>query len=306
MPKWNRNLIQAVLLSCLSFVSGAAQQVPDPAFDTKVARPAYTRNAPKVLFDEAHHNFHTTTGRYQPFAALLRNDGYQVIANAQKFSRQTLAGYQVLVIANALGAERMNDPAAAQAAFTPEECQAVRDWVRAGGALLLIADHAPMGAAAELLAQQFGVAMSKGHTADPANYFKESGNQGFIRFERADGALGDHPITRGRNEAERLNHIQSFTGQSLLGPAASVPLLKLAPTAVDIDPQTKARTSAAGRSQGLALSFEKGRVVVLGEAAMFSAQLAGPEQKTFGMNQPGLENRQFVLNTLHWLTGLLN
>lgn len=301
-------LVLVAMLSSLTVtLPVGAQQVADPNFDTKVARPAYAKgNSPKVLFDEAHHNFHTTTGRYQPFAALIGNDGYQVIANSQKFSSQTLAGHQVLVIANALGAAQMNDPAAASPAFTLAECQAVRDWVRAGGALLLIADHAPMGSAAELLGQQFGVNMSKGHTADPANYYKESGNQGFIKFERAADALGDHAITRGRTEAERLNHIQSFTGQSLQGPAESVALLKLASTAVDIEPKTKVKTSAAGRVQGLALKFGKGRVVVMGEAAMFSAQLAGPEKMAFGMNQPGLDNRQLVLNTLHWLTGLLN
>ena len=32
-------------------------------------------------------------------------------------------------------------------------CDAVRDWVKAGGALLLIADHAPMGAANQSLAK---------------------------------------------------------------------------------------------------------------------------------------------------------
>jgi len=49
----------------------------------------------------------------------------------------------------------------------------------------------------------------------------------------------------------------------------------------------------------------KGRVVILGEAAMLSAQLAGANKMPFGMNRPGIDNRQIALNIMHWLSGLL-
>lgn len=62
-----------------------------------------------------------------------------------------------------------------------------------------------------------------------------------------------------------------------------------------------AGTSAAGRSQGLALRFGKGRVVVLGEASMLSAQLDA-QGRPFGMNRAGIDNRQLALNILHWLS----
>jgi hypothetical protein len=294
--------VVCLLVFCAAPAFG--QQIADPDFDVKVAQPV---NKPaKVLLDEAHNNFHTAAGRYQPFAALITNDGYSVIPNKQKFTRQSLAGYDVLVISNALGAPQMNSPGAANAAFTEEECQAVREWVQAGGALLLIADHAPMGAAASRLGLQFGVAMSQGSTRDPQNYLKESNNQGFIQFNRENGLLGEHAITRGRNADERINRVQSFTGQSLKGPTDSVAFLKLASTAVDLDPATNTQTSAAGRAQGIALQFAKGRVVVMGEAAMLSAQLSGSQRGKMGMNQPGLDNKQLVLNLMHWLTGILN
>lgn len=147
-------------------IGGVAQQVADPDFDTRVTKPAYTTKHPKVLFDEAHNNFHTTTGRYKAFADLITNDGSQVTANSKKFSKESLAGFDILVISNALGASAMGSPEAANPAFTDEECDAVRDWVRAGASLLLIADHSPMGAAAEKLSLRFGVEMSKGFTAD--------------------------------------------------------------------------------------------------------------------------------------------
>jgi len=67
------------------------------------------------------------------------------VANKQKFSAAVLKGYRVLVISNALGAPRMNDPAANTSAFTDQESDAVRDWVKGGGSLLLIADSRPDG-----------------------------------------------------------------------------------------------------------------------------------------------------------------
>jgi hypothetical protein len=302
-----------VVLSCLTIAavswlgqSGLAQQVADPNFDVKVAKPAYTKKGPKVLFDEAHNNFHTATGRYKPFADLITNDGYSVTPGKEKFSAATLKGFDLLVISNAMGAPQMNLPEASSPAFTPEESDAVRDWVKAGGALLLIADHAPVGGATQVLADRFGVDMSKKFTVDQQNYEKATNNPGFIVYTRESGRLADHAITNGRSAAERVNRIIAFTGQSLKGPADSFALMKLADSAVDAMPgQNTDPPSAAGRSQGLAMSFGKGRVVVMGEAAMLSAQLAGPNRQPFGMNYPGIDNRQLALNIVHWLSGVL-
>jgi hypothetical protein len=55
----------------------------------------------------------------------------------------------------------------------------------------------------------------------------------------------------------------------------------------------------------LALRVGKGRVVALGDAAMLSAQLTGSDNQPFGMNVPNTDNRQFTLNIIHWLSGLL-
>jgi hypothetical protein len=69
-------------------------------------------------------------------------------------------------------------------------------------------------------------------------------------------------------------------------------------------PEMGAKVPASGRAQVIAKKFGKGRVVVVGEAAMMTAQLLGNGMK-FGMNAPGTDDRQFVLNILHWLSGLL-
>jgi hypothetical protein len=281
-------------------------QMADPDFDARVAHPAYTKNGPRVLFDEAHNNFHTASGRYKPFANLITSDGYQVTPNKQKFSRATLKGFKILVISNALGNQRMGAAKASNPAFTDQECDAVRDWVKAGGSLLLIADHAPMGAANQILGQRFGIEMSKMFTVDEQNYDKESENPGFIVYTRGSGRLADHALTRGRNDSERVNKIIAFTGQSLKGPAGSVAFMKLADTAQDRMPGPDSKpVSAAGRAQGIVLKLGKGRAIFLGEAAMLSAQITGPNQTKFGMNHPGIDNRQLALNIVHWLSGLL-
>ena len=207
----------------------------------------------------------------------------------------------ILVIANASGAESMGDPAAQNPAFTDIECEVLRQWVDGGGSLLLITDHAPMGSAALSLAKKFGVEMSTGATFDPANSAED--RPASLMFTRANKLLADHPITRGRDGSERISRVRTFTGQSLKGPPGSMPIMKLADTAVDnIDGN---EVSAAGRSQGLAFAYGKGRVVVLGEAAMLSAQVVGDGTFKMGMNAGGIDNKQLALNILHWLSGLL-
>ena len=281
-----------------------ANQVADPNFNATVAHPAYLGQHPKVLFDEAHHNFHTADGRYKPFVDLITNDGYRVSSNRLKFNGQTLEGYNVLVIANAMGAILPILPGARKPAFTEQECDAVREWVHEGGSLLLIADHDPAGGAAEILAKRFGVDMSKGHTFDRANY-EEIGGTSWLVFSSENHLLDDDAITQGRDASERIKRVIAFTGQSLKGPEGSMPFLRLADTAYDLLPSGQ-RVSASGRAVGIALQFGKGRVVVLGEAAMMTAQLAGTEKFAFGMNYPGTDDRQLALNIMHWLSGALN
>lgn len=305
-----------ILLAALAFavlvalVLGArwyqrVKQVADPNFNTGVAHPTYARERhPKVLFDEAHHNFHTAGGRYKAFADLLTNDGYRVTPNQEAFRKETFGGFDILVIANAMGAFLPILPGAAEPAFTGPECDAVRDWVREGGALLLISDHEPTGSAARILSQRFGVDMSTGRTFDQTRENREPQSPFWLVFSRDNHLLSNHPITQGRDATERVNYVIAFTGQSLKGPEGSAAFLRLADSAVDILPSGE-RVSAAGRSVGIALPFGKGRVVILGEAAMLSAQLVGAERLPMGMNYPGNDNRQLALNIMHWLSGVL-
>ena len=310
----------AVFVTCAVGVAQQTeepQQIADPDFKPAVERPSYTTVGPFVVLDEAHGNFHTASGRYKPFADLLQADGYRVAAGAQPFTAAALQETQVLVIANALGSgitpANINDP---PSAFADAECDAVRDWVRGGGSLLLIADHAPFGATAASLASRFGVEMGKGYAWTVSNNSPEPSTT--IAYSRENGRLGDHAITRG------ITRVVAFTGQSLSVPSGATVLLRFGDGAYEstgADAQgdmeafrggkPHAARNITGRAQGIAFEYGIGRLVIMGEAAMFSAQVArftdpsgrGNEIK-MGMNVPGNDNRQFLLNIMHWLTRL--
>lgn len=310
----SRPTIPFVLLIILSFLYGCDRQEPDRSFDARVAHPAFSEQRPRVLFDHAHNNMHRMNTTYTPFADLIVNDGFNLYSNDDPLSDDLLARYDILVIVNPKGREKKYDPA-----FTEEECNAVRRWVHGGGNLLLIADHHPIGSAAANLAEMFGVRMSKGFTNDSVYFDSSSFTQSQIDgksqlvFTRAAGLITNHPIMMGRDSTEQINKIISFTGQSLSG--AGVPFLVLSPHAADVVPdsiwetvgflETNTHTrfaepvSATGKAQGVALEYGKGRVIVLGEAAMITAQKFKEEK--FGMQQPGIDNRQLALNMMRWL-----
>ena len=61
--------------------------------------------------------------------------------------------------------------------------------------------------------------------------------------------------------------------------------------------------SVAGLAQAVALEPGKGRVTVLGEAAVATSQLVGPAEACLrmGLQWPGSDNEPFVVNVLNWL-----
>lgn len=305
----------------VSLTTSFGQQIADSTFHPIVARPAFAQHPTRVLFDEAHHNFHTVAGRYRPFADLLQQDGCQLTPSREKFSDELLARFDILVIANAAGDDLKSgtNESVARTAFTPGEIDAVHRWVQTGGALLLIADHAPFGQAAADLAERFGIDMAKGYAVDKAQALGGDGDPGTIEFTRANGTLGSHAILRGRDNSEQISRIVAFTGQSLKGPLDSNALLLLSAAALDLPPSAPSYSKnpdalmrlarpAGGRSLGIALEVGRGRVMVLGEAAMLSAQLIQSpdnEPRRVGMNMDGIDNQQFALNVVRWLGGVL-
>jgi len=312
LPSAGSLVLFAAITAAVIPTPALAQQAPDTTFDTRIERPAWASGkGPRLVLDEAHHNFHTLDGRYQPFGELARADGFRVSAGTKPFTRETLAACDLLVIANALGSDDMGDSSAMRPAFTPDEIAALAGWVERGGSLLLIADHAPMGSAAAALGRALGVDMRSAYTLDPARSGR--GNPTTIAYAPGAGLDTASAIVRGRAGDPPVRRVVTFTGQSLAGPPGATTLLALSDQAFDAmvtfeEWQSRdtipadRRRSAAGRAQGLAFERGRGRVVVMAEAAMMTAQLAGPDGRfKVGMNAPGSDDRQFAINVLRWL-----
>lgn len=323
----------AILFLLVAVGVAASQQIPDPDFNAAVADPAYSTSHPRVAIDQAHNNFHTKDGLFKPFADLLRNDGYDIVANTEKFTSSSLSGIKVIAISNAMG-KLSNENNNSTVAFTKPECDAVYDWVRRGGALFLIADHAPMGDAAAPLAERFGVSLGNGFVFDSNPRDFDRGDVTELVFSGDNHLLANHPITRGRNDGEGLHRLVAFTGESVTVPKGVTALLELSPTAAEVPTRADAellsdpdaarakasRDEAArkwpvkGKAMAIAFAVGRGRVVISGEAGMMTAQVFKDKDKDgteklvgkTGMSVPGNDDKQYVLNILHWLSGLLN
>lgn len=293
-------LVALAFAAALAFAGdGQAQQVADPTGDLSVAAPRWSAGTgPRVAIDAGHHNFHTVDGRYAPFATVLRNDGLRVAGHHGPLTAEALAQIDVLVISNALDARNAEDwTLPTPSAFTAQEIAAVRLWVEGGGALLLIADHMPFGGSTEALARVFGVHFDNSFAL----------LDGPEVFSRSNGRMQDSAVTEG------LTEVRSFTGSSFQTPPDAIVALRLDSEfmilmpheAWEFDGQPRRPATTADARLAL-LTIGRGRVAVSGEAAMFTAQVSGPngEHRT-GLNADGAEqNKALLLKLIRWLAGV--
>lgn len=248
---------------------------------------------------------HTIDGTYAALSTTWREAGYTVTSAAFAFTPDSLRSCLVVVIANAL-AERNRARGDSTdwslptpSAFTPSEISAVRQWVTAGGRLLLIADHMPMAGAAADMAAAFDVRFNNGFAMDTAR------RSGTLTFRRGDATLATHPITEGRSSTERIDSVVTYTGQAFQADGPFRPLLVIPAGIVSLmpavawrfTPETK-RVPVGGWLQGAAAQWGNGRVLLLGEAALFRPD--DNDRRLVG------QNGQFAVNVIHWLAGVLD
>jgi hypothetical protein len=281
------------------------QQIPDSSFQFKPVRPMYSgKNGTVVYVDEAHNNFHTLSTRYFTFGEVLKNDGYRVRPFTESFTSSSLAKCKILVIANALpdaGSWALPTPSA----FTPAEVATLHDWVQNGGSLFLIADHMPCPGAARDIGKSLGINLYNGY----ALYQK----QGFETFTRASETLHSNLITNGRSTEERVDSITIFGGHAFLPTRLVHPIIRFSddhkvffPAVAGDFTESTPVIDASGLYHSIFFTEGKGKVVIVAEAAMFSAQLAGQGRARMGMNAPeAKQNPQLLLNIIHWLDGVL-
>ena len=159
---------------------------------------------------------------------------------------------------------------------SPLEAAELLRWVRDGGSMLLLLDQDSLSPASALAAA-FGVEFTT--ISAPPTTFRSGAK-----------TLRPHAIARGRHAKESAATVTTFAGVAMRSPSAAEPLL-VAPD---------------GAVHGLVMRLEIGRAAFFGDPALFTAQIVGPERRVIGMSAPGAEqNFRFVLNVMHWLSGVI-
>jgi hypothetical protein len=306
------NSIVFGLAMVLAACSDSSQKA-DPDFRPMHRVPHFSsETAPLILIDEAHNNFLTLSGRYQPFAQVLKSEGFRVRANTQVLTEKHLTGVDIFVIANALDRDRQDWLPPYEEAFNQNEVEALKSWIMQGGALFLIADHAPFPKVIENLTSALGFKFINGHV----------GNASFSKFEKS---LAEHATTFRKeniqkeseplflqnigNASSDITQVKSFGGSAFKAPEKAISLLNLGNGVIATEPNIPfqvnsgtPRVSMDGWSQGAVFEFGRGRIAVFSEGMMFSSQLITNTGKKLGLRAVGAEqNEAFLLNVMHWL-----
>lgn len=277
--------------------------LPDRLYTPQFTPRYATGQGPVIYIDGAHHNYHTADHLYTACANVLRQDGYSVRPFTQSFSGKSLAAVQILLISNALHANNVNSwQQPVDMAFTDQEVYEMQSWVSNGGSLFLIADHMPFSSAAKNLAAAFGFGFYDGFALKRVSDGKDM-------FCRERQTLLENEISNGHGPNEYVDSIITFVGQAFSIPDSAVSILNFSEEYAMYSPQIAwnfkgcKSEDITGFSQAAYMKYGKGRIIVFGEAAMFSAQYgAGLSWVKVGMNSTEARNNyKLLLNCIHWL-----
>lgn len=279
--------------------TGCAQQQVDNEYTPQIAKPLYRQGeGPVLMIDAGHFNFHTLDDKFAPFGKIASLDGFKVKRHTGSITGSSLSDVRILVIANALheeNTERWAQPVLP--AFKPEEVEHILEWVRSGGRLFLIADHMPFPGAVASLAKAFGFEFYDG-------FAMRRPRRNFDQFTRANGMLTSNRLTELHGP---LDSIVSFTGQAFRIPEGATSVITMDSSYKILMPEVAWEFNdemkilpAEGLSQLAYRPFGAGKVVISGEAVMFTAQRVGDVR--IGIHASFAPyNLQLLLNILEWL-----
>lgn len=201
--------------------------------------------APLVLVDAGHENFHKSDGSFRGLAELARQDGLQIRDLVGPTTDEELSRADLLVVGNAMRG------------FTPDELEVLDSWIRSGGSLLLVSDHPPFSEASAPLARRLGFRPFLGRAVELPRSLPDffSSADGTLRFP--DGSAPDGVV------------VATMTGHAFRAPTEAVPLLTLEGDWIGTSEQGEERP-LGGWLQGASLTLGEGRVVFLSEARVLA------------------------------------
>lgn len=281
-------------------------------FTGRLASPVWRSDGPAVLVDNAHWNHGTADGRLQAFAELLTADGYRVLPGANGTRAETLADARVSVVVNPLGVPGLLRTWASRAGLgglpffdedglMMQEVETTLQWIENGGSMLIAVDPAPYARGSRGLVERLGVRMHERLVVDVGH--AEPASPSWLVFSRETDLLGAHPILDGTADLPPVNSVVAFGAQAMEPPEGAVTLLRLSPSAAEVERDGDPPTSGS-RAGGLAVAvaFERGRgrVVVLGDSQLITVDPIRGAAPT-GLGWPGSHNERFTRALLRWL-----
>jgi len=311
-----KNLILLFLL--LFTIKSQAQMYNDSSFDANVDDPKFKKGyGPKILIDAGHNNFAVELGLNKPLFDVASSDGYQIKIDSMQFTKEYLSNYSIVVILTAMpfkyGSEDFSlffngQKQADVFTFSTDELNALHEWVSDGGSLLMFSEHAPIDKSVTPLFNKFGIQLSTGIVVDSLNSdtpidMPTIWNHQLLKFTSTNGLLNtEHPITKGEKKNERISNILTYGGGGLTGDGYTN-ILKLSSSAM-IKKWNGTMPTGSPNSQCLAGNVGKGKLVALGDCNGFTAMIIKSREYKLsaGMQVSGYDWKQFVLNTLHWLS----
>jgi hypothetical protein len=264
----------------------ASELTVDESFDPPIPAPAYRKGqGPLILVDQQHRNVVSLTSYFGPVGRFLTRDGYTVRPLSEPFSATSLKNARIVVIINAQSPEGLPE---GTSAFGEQEIRSLEEWVRRGGGLLFIADRAPFGGPASALGKALGVTFDNNTVL---RHGPDGKPDGVLKLEVKTSGKPTHPLF---SEVSQLVYV---VGESLRGPAPILTAPKNTYSGATMN--TGDGPDASGRPLALAFSRGSGRVVVIGDAGIFSAfgSANGPTHR--GISEA--DNARFLRNVVRWL-----
>ncbi|MFX1295798.1 MAG: hypothetical protein ACFFD2_13220, partial [Promethearchaeota archaeon] len=226
-----------------------------------------------VLFDESHNPTYNLDPTYLEFAKYLTNNGFTVHWMGT-FHTSFIAQADILVIVDGT----IN--------YTNSEITAIKEFVAAGGGLLLVSDHTSYGTEVDPIGNEFGLDLNtnSGWLIDSDDGL---GTGSYINYNYTN--IGNHPITQGVSHIE----IDRSPGFTTLGNGIAL---------LTTDTDSTCTWSGGGFANGVpviaATTYELGGVVFIPDMEFFgTANFDGDDFLQLYEH----DNILLTVNALQWL-----